>query len=39
MGRVGEPNEIAQAILFLASDHARYITGVEMAIDGGKSAG
>jgi len=39
MGRVGEPNEIAQAILFLASDIARYITGVEMAIDGGKSAG
>ncbi len=39
MGRVGEPNEIAHAILFLASDNARYITGVEMAIDGGKSAG
>jgi NAD(P)-dependent dehydrogenase (short-subunit alcohol dehydrogenase family) len=39
MGRVGEPFEIAQAICFLASDEARTITGIDMAIDGGKSAG
>ena len=38
MGRVGEPREIAKAIVFLASDEARYLTGIEMAIDGGKSA-
>ena len=38
MGRVGEPREIAKAIVFLASDEARYLTGVEIAIDGGKSA-
>ncbi len=36
--RVGEPGEIARAIAFLASDEARYITGIELAIDGGKSA-
>lgn len=39
MGRVGEPDEIAQAICFLASNEAQHITGVDMAIDGGKSAG
>ncbi len=39
MRRVGEPHEVAQAITYLASDEARYITGIEMAIDGGKSAG
>lgn len=38
LGRVGEPNEVAEAILFLASDEAKYITGIEMVIDGGKSA-
>jgi NAD(P)-dependent dehydrogenase (short-subunit alcohol dehydrogenase family) len=39
LGRVGEPREIAEAICFLASDEARTITGIDMAIDGGKSAG
>ena len=39
MGRVGEPHEIAETIVFLASEDARYITGAEIAIDGGKSAG
>ncbi len=39
MGRVGEPRDVAEAITYLASDEARYITGIEMAIDGGKSAG
>ncbi len=38
MKRVGQPDEIAQAILFLASDKASFITGQIVAIDGGKSA-
>ena len=35
MGRIGEPAEVAQAILFLASDDASFITGAELAVDGG----
>lgn len=35
MGRFATPGEIADAILFLASDRARYITGVNLRIDGG----
>jgi 3alpha(or 20beta)-hydroxysteroid dehydrogenase len=37
--RIGEPNEIANASLFLASDEASYITGAELAVDGGWGAG
>lgn len=33
--RFGEPSEIAEAIAFLASDAASYITGVELSVDGG----
>ncbi len=36
--RVGTPDEIANAILFLASDKASFITGHVLAVDGGKSA-
>jgi NAD(P)-dependent dehydrogenase (short-subunit alcohol dehydrogenase family) len=36
--RVGKPEEIAQAIVFLGSDKATFITGHILAVDGGKSA-
>jgi NAD(P)-dependent dehydrogenase (short-subunit alcohol dehydrogenase family) len=38
MKRIGQPEEVAQAILFLASDKASYITGASLAADGGKLA-
>ena len=37
-GEVGTPLDIANAVLFLASDEARYITGTELVVDGGLSA-
>lgn len=37
MGRMGTPEEVASAILFLASDEASYITGVNLVVDGGFS--
>lgn len=37
--RIGKPEEIAQASLFLATDEASYITGAEIAVDGGWSSG
>ena len=35
MGRLGEPDEVASAILFLASDDASFITGAVLPVDGG----
>ncbi|MBI3207969.1 MAG: SDR family oxidoreductase [Candidatus Solibacter usitatus] len=39
LGRMGEPEEIAAAIVFLLSDAASWITGIAMPVDGGYSAG
>jgi NAD(P)-dependent dehydrogenase (short-subunit alcohol dehydrogenase family) len=37
LGRMATPAEIADAVLFLASDRARYITGVNITMDGATS--
>ncbi len=39
MGRFGEPEEVARAALFLASDEASFVTGHTLAVDGGYLAG
>jgi NAD(P)-dependent dehydrogenase (short-subunit alcohol dehydrogenase family) len=39
LGRIGEADEIARAILFLASDAASFVTGQIVTVDGGKTAG
>lgn len=39
MKRIADPGEVARAILYLASDDARFVTGTALAIDGGTTAG
>ena len=39
LGHAGQPSDIAAAVGFLASNHARYITGAVMHVDGGLGLG
>jgi NAD(P)-dependent dehydrogenase (short-subunit alcohol dehydrogenase family) len=39
MPRLGKPEEIAQATLFLVSDESSYVTGTVLPVDGGTLAG
>ena len=38
LGRIGEVNDVAYAVLYLASDESKFVTGSELKVDGGISA-
>jgi NAD(P)-dependent dehydrogenase (short-subunit alcohol dehydrogenase family) len=37
MGRMGEPDEVAKAALYLESDDSSFVTGIELFVDGGRA--
>jgi 3alpha(or 20beta)-hydroxysteroid dehydrogenase len=39
LGRIGQPADVADAVLFLVSAHSSFITGTELVVDGGQTAG
>src|SRR6202023_1396672 len=39
LGRIGKPDDIANAVLFLATDASSFVTGQILTVDGGKTAG
>jgi 3-oxoacyl-[acyl-carrier protein] reductase len=39
LGRIGDPADVAEAVLYLASDAGRYVTGAALVVDGGLTAG
>jgi Dehydrogenases with different specificities (related to short-chain alcohol dehydrogenases) len=39
MGGLGQPSDVAESALFLASEGAKYITGAVLPVDGGNSVG
>ena len=39
LGEVGLPQDVADGVLYLASDASRHVTGSELVIDGGMTAG
>jgi 3-oxoacyl-[acyl-carrier protein] reductase len=38
LGRLGQPEDVAGAVLFLASEHAAFMTGQVLVVDGGLTA-
>ena len=39
MDRVGQPEEVAELVVYLAGDESSFVTGAEFVIDGGETAG
>jgi NAD(P)-dependent dehydrogenase (short-subunit alcohol dehydrogenase family) len=39
MARLGDPSDVANAALFLASEQSKFVTGVVLPVDGGNSIG
>ena len=35
MGHIGEPRDIAEGVLYLVSDSGKFVTGIELPVDGG----